>query len=106
MCSIYKIYRTSIYDYFGFNGFNAYGDNITQTPVWIRPTSLLLSNKQKNKNAIKKRFIQIFGHTQIKEIDLNSMNKSMGGRYYMIDALPSKQYLIYDGELKVGTINE
>ena len=34
------------------------------------------------------------------------MSKNMGGRYYMIDALPSKQYLIYDGELKVGTINE
>jgi hypothetical protein len=64
-----------------------------------------MSNKRRNENAIKKRFIQIFGHTQIKEIDLNGMNKHMGGRYYMIDALPSKQYLIYDGELKVGNMS-
>jgi hypothetical protein len=28
----------------------------------------------------------------------------MGGKYYMIDALPSKEYLIYDGELKVGKL--
>jgi len=91
---------------FTFNGFDPYGDNVTQSPVWIRPNSLLISNKRRDKNAIKKRFIQVFGHTQIKQIDLNGMSKSMGGRYYMIDALPSKQYLIYDGELKVGTINE
>jgi hypothetical protein len=91
---------------FTFNGFDPYGDNVTQSPVWIRPNSLLISNKRRDKNAIKKRFIQVFGHTQIKQIDLNGMSKNMGGRYYMIDALPSKQYLIYDGELKVGTINE
>ena len=51
-----------------------------------------------------KRFIQVFGHTQIKEIDLVGMEKYLGGRYIMIDSLPSRQYLIYDGEIKVGKV--
>jgi len=30
----------------------------------------------------------------------------MGGKYYMIDALHVGQYLIFDGNLKVGTYAE
>jgi hypothetical protein len=66
---------------------------------------LLISNRKRGKDSIKGRFIQIIGHTQVKSIDMKLTDKSMGGKYYMIDALPSKQYLIYDGELKVGTIS-
>jgi hypothetical protein len=82
------------------------GDDVIQSPIWIHIKSLLLSNKKRRKDSIKDRFIQIVGHTQIKSIDIKATDKSMGSKYYMIDALPSKQYLIYDGELKVGTINE
>lgn len=89
---------------FKFNGFNSYGDDVTQSPIWIRLNSLRNSNKKRGENSIKKRFIQVFGHTQIKEIDLVGMEKYLGGRYIMIDALPSRQYLIYDGEIKVGKV--
>lgn len=89
---------------FKFNGFNPYGDDETQSPIWIRLNSLRSSNKKRGKDRIKKRFIQVFGHTQIKEIDLVGMEKYLGGRYIMIDSLPSRQYLIYDGEIKVGKV--
>jgi hypothetical protein len=32
------------------------------------------------------------------------MAKFLGGRYIMIDALDSRQFLIYDGEIKVGKV--
>jgi hypothetical protein len=89
---------------FKFNGFNPYGDNETQSPIWIRLNSLRSSNNKRGKDGIKKQFIQVFGHTQVKEIDLVGMAKFLGGRYIMIDALPSRQYLIYNGEIKVGKV--
>jgi hypothetical protein len=49
----------------------------------------------------------VLGHTQIKEIDLVGMAKFLGGRYIMIDALDSRQFLIHDGEsgeIKVGKV--
>ena len=91
---------------FKFNGWDPYGDDVVQSPIWIRTRSLLISNRKRGKDSIKGRFIQIIGHTQVKSIDMKLTDKSMGGKYYMIDALPSKEYLIYDGELKVGKINE
>ena len=89
---------------FRFNGWDPYGDDVVQSPIWIRTRSLLISNRKRGKDSIKGRFIQIIGHTQVKSIDIKLTDKSMGGKYYMIDALPSKEYLIYDGELKVGKL--
>ena len=92
---------------FCFSGFNPYGNDVTQSPVWIRIPSLLASNKRRVKeNSIKKNFVQIVGHTEVSSIDMKSMNKNMGGRYYMVDALAQGQYLLFDGELKVGTYVE
>lgn len=92
---------------FCFSGSNPYGDDVTQSPVWIRIPSLLASNKRRVKeNSIKKNFVQIVGHTEVSSIDMKSMNKNMGGKYYMVDALAQGQYLLFDGELKVGTYVE
>jgi hypothetical protein len=44
-----------------FCGYNQYGDNITQGPLWIRPGSLL---KDKLDN-----YKQIVGHTKVKNIE-------------------------------------
>jgi hypothetical protein len=33
------------------------------------------------------------------------MKKTLGGKYYMIDALAERQYLVYDEKLSVGSIN-
>jgi hypothetical protein len=78
---------------FGFNGFDSYGDDKTQTPIWIRPGSLMSANK----TNLRKRIIQIVGHTQMKRLDLKGM--STGGRYYFIDTIEtSGQYLIIEDD--------
>lgn len=85
---------------FMFYGFDPYGDNKTQTPIWIRPKSLLAGNKE---TFLKKDYIQIAGHTQVNKIDIEG--KATGGRYYFIDAIEVGQYLVYeDNEFKLGEI--
>jgi predicted phosphodiesterase len=85
---------------FIFYGFDPYGDNKTQTPIWIRPKSLLAGNKE---TFLKKDYIQIAGHTQVNKIDIEG--KATGGRYYFIDAIEIGQYLVYeDNEFKLGEI--
>lgn len=71
-----------------------YGDDIEQSPLWIRPRSLM-----KDAKNLKKHFIQICGHTQQTNIDI--LGKSTGGRYYFVDTLPtSGEYLIIeDGKI-------
>lgn len=74
-------------NYFGINhlsGINGYGDTPTQSPLWIRPNSLLL-------NAYSPygiQWTQIFGHTHNKHI-------SELGNLYNCDTLPN-EYLIED----------
>jgi predicted MPP superfamily phosphohydrolase len=86
---------------FQFNGFNPYGDSKTQTPIWIRPGSLLSGNKN---TFLKEQYIQIVGHTQVTTID---MGKATGGKYYFIDALGTcQEYLIYeDGVFSKNSIS-
>ena len=88
---------------FDFNGTDPYGDNTYQTPIWIRPKSLMAVNKKHNK-GLKKKYIQVVGHTHVKKLDLVGSQKSAGGRYYLIDCQESTgEYLvIQDGELSVG----
>lgn len=78
-----------------------YGNNIQQSPVWVRPKSLMKDNKD---SELKNTYIQIVGHTKQNTIDIKG--KSTGGRYYFIDTLPNNQYLIEkDGEFSIGYIN-
>lgn len=76
-----------------------YGDNVWQSPIWIRPKSLM-----KDCQEIKKDIIQVVGHTQQNQVDING--KSTGGRYYFIDTLPtSGEYLIIENrEFKTGKV--
>jgi len=85
---------------FSFNGLDPYGDDEYQTPIWIRPKSLMRANR----NTLRTRFIQVVGHTQVKKLDLVGAEKSAGGRYYLIDCQETTgEYLvIQDGELSVG----
>jgi len=86
---------------FDFNGMDPYGDNTYQTPVWIRPRSLMKANK----NILNRRVIQIVGHTEVKKLDLIGSKKATGGRYYFIDCMEtSGEYLVIeDGKLRVGS---
>lgn len=67
-----------------------YGDDLFQSPIWIRPRSLKKSGKE-----IKKDIIQVVGHTKQNCIDIKG--NSTGSRYYFIDTLEtSGEYLIIE----------
>jgi hypothetical protein len=86
---------------FMFFGLDPTGDSQTQTPIWIRPLSLLRGNRD---TFLKEKYIQIVGHTQVNMIDIKG--KATGGNYYFIDALNIGEYLIHeDGEFKLGKFN-
>jgi hypothetical protein len=79
---------------------DSYGNNVEQSPIWIRPQSLQRANR---KSFLKKSYIQIVGHTQMTSINLSG--KTTGGKYVYIDTLPTNEYLISDnGILKVGLV--
>ncbi len=96
----------AIWDYqplrFTFYGLDPYGDSKTQTPIWIRPSSLISGNRN---TFLKTDYIQVVGHTKVRKIDIEG--KATGGRYYFIDTFDdSSQFLIYEnGEFKVGELN-
>ncbi len=48
-----------------------YGDNTYQTPVWIRPRSLMKANK----NILNRRVIQIVGHTEVKKLKNKALSE-------------------------------
>lgn len=75
---------------FDFNGLEPSGDNMCQTPIWIRPRSLMKANKD---SKIKNKYIQVVGHTKVTQIDVKGL--STGDRYYFIDCLStSGQYMV------------
>jgi hypothetical protein len=88
---------------FEFTGWDPYGNDDKQTPIWIRPTALMRANK---KTALKSKYIQIFGHTENGGISLNHVEKAAGGKYYNIDCLgTSGEYLvIQNNKIRVGSI--
>jgi predicted MPP superfamily phosphohydrolase len=90
---------------FDFNGLESTGDNACQTPIWIRPRSLMHANKTHPK-GLKRDYIQIVGHTQMKRLDLEGSDRFTGGRYYFIDTMDtSGQYLVIeDGKLRTGSV--
>lgn len=64
------------------------GNNIWQSPIWVRPESLM-----RDRHNFKKDIIQVVGHTQQRKIDIEG--KATGGRYYFIDTLgTSGEYLV------------
>jgi hypothetical protein len=66
------------------------GDHPSQSPIWIRPRSLMRSSKD-----IRKVYKQIVGHTVFKELSIEELNKWTGGKYFFIDTLNSvHKYLV------------
>lgn len=81
---------------FFFNGWDPYGDNVTQSPVWVRPRSL-------KKNAFNYETIkQVVGHTRVEKLEI------VKERYFFIDTMDSsREYLIIeDGKVSVGKISK
>ena len=88
---------------FEFTGWDPYGNDDKQTPIWIRPTALMRANK---KTELKEKYIQVYGHTQTPEISLNHIKKAAGGKYYTIDCLgTSGQYMVItDRKISINKI--
>jgi predicted phosphodiesterase len=86
---------------FEFNPYDrsGYGDHTGQTPLWIRPTALIKANRE---HELKKKYIQVVGHTHMKYIDIEG--KSTGGRYYFIDTMPKEYLVIIDGVVSLGKL--
>lgn len=67
------------------------GDDIGQTPVWIRPRSLMKDSQTMKKAGI----VQIVGHTYQNQIDIKG--KSTGSKYFFIDTLgTSHEFLVIE----------
>ena len=83
---------------FSHLGWDPSGDSVEQGPIWIRPRSLMKSNKADG--GLKKRFIQVVGHTQVDDIfkSIMATEKAMGGRYYLIDAGAHDGYAIIEDD--------
>lgn len=85
---------------FCFTGDDNTGDDMGQTPIWIRPRSL-----HRDSQEIKKAgTIQIVGHTQARKIDVELSEKV---QIFCIDCLgTSGEYLICEnGKFSLGSIN-
>jgi len=68
-----------------------YGDSEDQSSIWIRPRALMKANK----DTLRKKVIQVVGHTQQEQID--KKGGATGGRYYYIDTLgTSGEYIVID----------
>lgn len=85
---------------FCFTGEDNSGEDMGQTPIWIRPLSLT-----KDSHEIQKNVIQIVGHTQQYKILLDDVS-TLQGKYYFIDTLgTSGEYLIWeDGKFSVNNV--
>ncbi len=85
---------------FKFTGRDDTGDDMGQTPIWIRPRSLMKDSQELKKMGI----IQVVGHTQQNCIDIKG--KATGGKYYFIDTLgTSGEYLIIkDGVVSTKSV--
>ena len=80
---------------FDFNGFNPFGDDPQQSPIWIRPVAL----KMANYNMLHKDLIQVFGHTVSRdpqETFERSLNDPLG-HYFHADMLEKRCYLKFNG---------
>lgn len=83
-------YKPKSFDFTGV--YDSYGDECIQTPIWIRPPSLIKSSK----NIKAQGIIQIIGHTKAYTLVLNEPRLS---GYILTDTFDtSQEYLIIDGD--------
>lgn len=68
---------------FSFCGNDPYGGDIYQTPLWIRPNSLLVANK---KSELEKKYKQVVGHTHKSNIE------NVANKYFFTDTLNSNKF--------------
>lgn len=81
-------------------GSSGYGNETYQGPMWIRPKALMSANK----DTLRKKIIQVVGHTYQNEIDKEG--KATGGRYYFVDVQETSQeyMIITDGQISFNNV--
>jgi hypothetical protein len=84
------------------SGASGYGNETYQGPMWIRPKALMEANKK----TLRKKIIQVVGHTYQNEID--KQGKATGGRYYFVDVQETSQeyMIITDGQISFNKIEK
>lgn len=77
----YLIYKPRVYNFLPGENQSPYGDDVTQGPLWVRPSSLLNDGLD---------YIHVVGHTQKGRI-----TNLVGGNYgcILIDAIANGEYL-------------
>lgn len=70
------IYQPRKFEFTPGDRYSPYGDEICQTPIWVRPNSLMF-------DGFDKDVVQVVGHTQHKEITIY-------GKFIFIDCLDKK----------------
>ncbi len=59
-----------------------------------------MSSNKKHEKGLKKDYIQVVGHTQMRRLDLTGSDKFTGGRYYFIDTMDtSGDYLVIEDNI-------
>lgn len=83
---------------FNFTGSDPTGNDMGQTPIWIRPLSLT-----KDTHTMREHIVQIVGHTGQHTLKLDEVS-TLNHKYYFIDTLgTSGEYLIIeDGKFSTG----
>jgi UDP-2,3-diacylglucosamine pyrophosphatase LpxH len=91
----YRSYKITDADNGQWIGSGGYGNETYQGPMWIRPKALMAANK----DTLRKKIIQVVGHTYQNEID--KQGKATGGRYYFVDVQETTQeyMIITDGQI-------
>jgi hypothetical protein len=90
---INELFRNKPSSFF-FSGSDPYGDNVTQSPIWVRPGSL-------KKNAFDYEHLkQVVGHTQMRKLEI------VADRYFFIDTMgASREYMILnEGGVRVEQV--
>lgn len=73
-------YRPRYFDFTPGDCYDEYGDEVCQTPIWVRPASML-------KDGLE-NYMHIVGHTRHDEITIHN------GKAAFIDVLHARQYLV------------
>lgn len=75
---------------FLFRGNDPYGDDTTQSPIWVRPQSL-------NMDALP--YTHVVGHTRMKRIATEAVDFREGGKGWFIDTLGTTgEYLVIEDD--------
>jgi predicted phosphodiesterase len=88
---------------FDFNGFNPFGDDPQQSPIWIRPDAL----KKANAGSMLPSITQVFGHTTMRNPRLQFAESLLSTEqaYFHADMLGDGCYLTcVNGEFWLGEV--